>query len=246
MNASSSRDSRSIVPSLRGPRIILFGPPGAGKGTQGALLSAWLKVAHLSTGHLFRTATDSPLFDERTRLAVANGEFFTDEMAVTLVDDAIREHDALNEGFILDGFPRTLNQALSLDGLLKHEPVDCAIELRIRSDAAKLRLANRVICDGCGLAFSKLDQFIGCMACGGNLMRRPEDDELVIDRRLELYSERMGPIFDFYRNGGARLFLAVSSEGLPREVLKRILRRVESTFSIRDEIRATHSSLASS
>ena len=161
--------------------VILFGPPGAGKGTQGALLRDRLGLPHLSTGDMLReiVAGDSELGRE-IGATLARGAFADSAMVLAMVEDRIRRPDC-DAGFVLDGFPRTLPQALALDDLLAREgrPLDVAIQLLVGPDAVAHRLLGRA-------------------AASGN--PRPDDRAEVIPARLERYRDQTGPAIEHYRS----------------------------------------------
>ena len=183
-------------------RLILVGPPGAGKGTQAVHLAAHYSIPHISTGDIFRAnlKEGTPL-GLQAKSYMDKGELVPDSVTNAMVKDRLTQADTAN-GFLLDGFPRNVAQAEVLRAILaeKKTPIDAALELSIENSEIIKRLSGRRTCRGCGKVFpGQLDK---CDACGGELYQRDDDKEEVIARRLEVYAEQTAPIIAFYRHEG--------------------------------------------
>ena len=197
-------------------RLILVGPPGAGKGTQAVHLASHYSIPHISTGDIFRAN-----LKEGTELGLQakgfmdKGELVPDSVTNAMVKDRLTHADTAN-GFLLDGFPRNVAQAEVLKAILeeKKTPIDAALELAIENSEIIKRLSSRRTCRGCGKAFpGALDK---CDSCGGELYQRDDDKEEVIARRLEVYAEQTAPIIAFYRSAG--LLITIPAVGDVAEI----------------------------
>lgn len=186
-------------------RLVLLGPPGAGKGTQGQRLAERFDIPQISTGDTLRShVQEGTMLGVKTRAFMDRGEYVPDEIVVEMVMDRLQEDDA-QKGFILDGFPRTARQALALEEALDHagRPLDAVLKFTISDQMAVRRLLNRWTCPNCKRTFNA--EFIPpaaqgiCDTCGGQLERRADDDELTILRRLAVYRDQTEPLEAFYR-----------------------------------------------
>ena len=189
-------------------RLVLVGPPGAGKGTQASLLASHFKIPHISTGDIFRANLKSgTTLGLQAKAFMDKGELVPDSVTNDMVKDRLKSES----GFLLDGFPRNVAQAEVLKDFLaeRNEPLDAVIEFAIDNNEIIKRLSNRRTCRGCGKVFA--GTIAKCDACGGELYQREDDKESVIARRLEVYSEQTAPIIDFYRSAG--LLLSISALG---------------------------------
>lgn len=189
--------------------IILLGPPGAGKGTQAKRLERTYGLVQLSTGDMLRevVASGSELGQEAKRIMDA-GEFMPDELMVRLISERVDQPDCRN-GFILDGFPRTMPQAEALDEMLaeKSLKLDTVIEIKVDEEALVKRITGRYSCTACGAGYH--DQFQQpevdgvCDSCGGTeFTRRADDNEETVRARLEVYRTRTAPVLPYYRDRG--------------------------------------------
>jgi adenylate kinase len=189
--------------------LVLFGPPGAGKGTQGALLAEARGMLRLSTGDVLREAVrrGTPMGTEARRYMDA-GELVPDAVILGIVGDYLRG-EAAQRGVIFDGFPRTIPQAVGLDALLEElgRPLGAVLVLEVADDALVKRLSGRRSCSECGAVYNvyfeppRRDGV--CDACGGALARRPDDEPATVRRRLEVYQEQTAPLLEHYAAGTA-------------------------------------------
>ncbi len=185
-------------------RLVLVGPPGAGKGTQAEFIAAHLAVPKISTGDIFRAnlAGGTPLGLEAKRY-MESGQLVPDEVTINMVRDRLAEPDA-GDGFLLDGFPRTLPQATALDKLLADLGVglDVVLELVVDNDEVIRRLSGRWTCRGCGRiwheTFDPPKQEGRCDRCGGELYQRDDDKAETVTERLRVYARDTAPLVDFY------------------------------------------------
>jgi adenylate kinase len=185
-------------------RIVLVGPPGAGKGTQAEFIAEHLSIPKISTGDIFRknVSQGTPLGAEAKKYMDA-GDLVPDEVTIAMVKDRIREPDAVN-GYLLDGFPRNVAQAKVLDAMLEDigDNLDMVMELVVDDEEVVRRLAGRRTCRDCGqiwhILFDPPSDPEHCDRCGGALFQRDDDKEATIRHRLEVYNEQTAPIVDYY------------------------------------------------
>lgn len=189
----------SLIPK----RFIFLGPQGSGKGTQAKMLADFLNIAHISTGEIFRAAVDQDtILGKRIAAGLGSGKLILDDDTNTLVADRLSAVDVQN-GFVLDGYPRTLNQANFLE---KTAAPQKAILLELLDNEAIRRLMGRTNCSKCGAVFHefykrpKKDE--ACDSCGGDLVKRRDDTEESIAERLRLYHRETEPIITFYESLG--------------------------------------------
>jgi len=202
-------------------RIVLVGPPGAGKGTQAQFLAAHYSIPHISTGDIFRAnlKASTPL-GLQAKGYMDSGQLVPDEVTNEMVKDRLTHDDTAN-GFLLDGFPRNTVQAQVLRTYLaeKNKPLEAVLELAIDNDIIIKRLSSRRTCKECGAPASP--EATKCVACGGELYQREDDKEEVIGKRLSVYQEQTAPIVDFYRTEG--LLITISADGDVAEITKRAI-----------------------
>ena len=185
-------------------RLVLVGPPGAGKGTQAEFIAAHIAVPKISTGDIFRAnvSQGTPLGVEARRFMDA-GKLVPDEVTINMVRDRLAEPDA-EDGFLLDGFPRNVPQAAALDKGLTDlgTELDVVLELVVDDDEVIRRLSGRRTCRGCGkvwhVEFDPPSHGGVCDRCGGELYQRDDDKAVTIAERLRVYSTETAPLVDYY------------------------------------------------
>lgn len=198
-------------------RIILLGPPGAGKGTQAENIKAKWDIAHISTGDILRAnvkaCTD---LGKTAKKYMDEGGLVPDELIIAMMESRLQEGDA-QKGFLLDGFPRTSGQAEALDELLGRlgMKLDAVIELSVSDDVVVNRLTSRRVCGCCGEIYNtvakppRVDSV--CDKCGGEVVQRGDDTEPVIRKRLSVFREQTAPLIEYYRNKG--ILMTVDATG---------------------------------
>ena len=189
-------------------RVILLGPPGAGKGTQAAIIAERAGVAHIASGDLFRKHLgEGTELGKLAKTYMDKGELVPDEVTIRMVLERIAEPDA-TEGYVLDGFPRTMEQARALDAALAEqgERIDDAPLVEVDSEELVRRLAGRWICRGCQTPYHEFSAPPNkpgvCDACGGELYQRDDDKPEVVRARLETYDRQTAPLIGYYEQQG--------------------------------------------
>jgi adenylate kinase len=212
-------------------RLVLLGPPGAGKGTQGVLLAERYGIPQISTGEILRDHVQrGTKLGIRARSYMDRGEYVPDDVVVSMVMDRLAEPDA-DKGFILDGFPRTVAQAEALERALEEagEPLTAVIKFSVGGEVAVRRLLGRYTCPNCGrtyhVEFKPPVQEGACDVCGAELERRADDDELTVRRRIAVYREQASPLEQFYVERD--LLYQVDAEATPDEVIERTMQVLE-------------------
>ena len=203
-------------------RLILVGPPGAGKGTQAVQLASHYGIPHISTGDIFRAnLKDGTPLGLQAKSYMDKGELVPDSVTNAMVKDRLENSDTA-DGFLLDGFPRNVAQAQVLRAILaeKRTPLEAVLELSIDNSEIITRLSGRRTCRGCGKVFP--GSAPQCDSCGGELYQREDDKEEVIARRLEVYAEQTAPIVTYYREEG--LLITISALGAVADVTAHAIR----------------------
>lgn len=187
-------------------KIVLLGPPGAGKGTQAKSISNRYSIPHISTGDIFRKniSENTPLGIE-AKSYMDNGQLVPDEVTINMVKDRLQQDDCKN-GYLLDGFPRTVHQAEALDNFLteREESIDTALLIEVPKEFIIERMTGRRVCPSCGasyhIKFNPPTNDGKCDLCGSDVIQRKDDTEETVKERLDVYENQTQPLIDFYKN----------------------------------------------
>ncbi len=184
--------------------LILLGAPGAGKGTQAEVISEALNIPQISTGNILREAVKNGTeYGLKAKAAMESGSLVSDDVVIGILKDRIAEDDCKN-GFILDGFPRTVPQAEALDSM--GVQIDKVVEIYVADETIQQRLSGRRVCEDCGASYHmefKPTKVEGkCDKCGGNAVQRKDDHPDTVIERLKVYHDQTAPLKDFYSKQG--------------------------------------------
>jgi len=211
-------------------RIVLLGAPGSGKGTQAKKLEADRNIPQISTGDMLRAAVAAGTrFGLQAKSIMDAGNLVSDEVMLGIISERLAEPDA-GDGFILDGFPRTEQQALDLSDLLDQmgAPLDVAVLMDVDFDILMKRLTGRRTCSLTGkllnIYFSPQEELDACTNAGGELQQREDDNEEVIRNRLDVYRQQTEPLVEFYRKQGK--LETLDADGTIDEVYERFLQAI--------------------
>lgn len=184
--------------------LILLGPPGAGKGTQAAKIIEKYNIPHISTGDIFRkNIKEGTKLGKKAQEYMNKGELVPDSLVIEIATDRLTEDDCKN-GFLLDGFPRTVEQAVALDAFLgQHgKKIDHVLDIDVPKEELMTRLIGRRVCKNCGATYHvtnmppKAEGI--CDKCEGELMQRADDTESTVENRIEVYNKQTKPLLDYY------------------------------------------------
>ena len=208
-------------------RVVLVGPPGAGKGTQAQFLASHLSIPKISTGDIFRVnVSHGTALGRRAQAYMERGDLVPDEVTIAMVTDRLADEDT-QAGFLLDGFPRNVPQAETLKKMLLSwdTKLDVVLELVVDDDEVVRRLSGRRTCRRCGriwhVSFDPPSVAGICDDCGGELFQRDDDREETIRHRLEVYQEQTSPLVSFYADEGT--LLGLDATGPVDEITERAL-----------------------
>ena len=208
-------------------RIVLLGAPGSGKGTQAKKLMADRNIPQISTGDMLRAAVAAgSRFGQQAKEIMEAGQLVSDEIVLGIISERLAEPDT-EKGFILDGFPRTEQQALDLDDLLDElsQPLDAAVLMDVDFDVLMKRLTGRRTCSVTwkllNVYFSSQSELDECTSAGGELIQREDDNEETIGNRLDVYRENTEPLIEFYRDRDK--LVTINAEGSIDEVYERLV-----------------------
>jgi adenylate kinase len=208
-------------------RVVLVGPPGAGKGTQAQFISSNLSIPKISTGDIFRYNVSSGTdLGRQAKAFMDRGDLVPDEITIAMVNSRLQEYDA-QDGFLLDGFPRNVPQAETLKKMLAEwdMKLDIVLELVVDDDEVVRRLSGRRTCRKCGriwhVVFDPPARKGFCDDCGGELFQRDDDHEDTIRHRLDVYQQQTRPLIAFYADEGT--LLGIDATGPVEEITDRAM-----------------------
>jgi adenylate kinase len=211
-------------------RLILFGAPGVGKGTQAKLISSKLNIPHISTGDILRQSVkDQTELGKKAQEIMNRGDLVPDDIMIGIIQDRLHKSDCM-KGFILDGFPRTVNQAVALDKLLKEMNFSDVSVVNITADDNELvnRIGNRRACKNCGQIFvlKEIEGKTNCPNCNAenSFYLRDDDKEEVVRNRLEVFRQNTKPVLDYYNK--QNIVKSIDGLGSIAEVSKKVLERL--------------------
>jgi len=212
-------------------RLVLLGPPGAGKGTQASAIISKYSIPHISTGDIFRAnIKNGTELGKQVEAYMNKGLLVPDELVVSIVKDRLTEEDC-KDGFLLDGFPRTVNQAEALDEELKkmNLKLDKVVNIQVGKEILIERAIGRRICKNCGatyhIKFNPPKEENICDKCGGKLHQRDDDKVETVEKRIEVYHEQTKPLIEYYDKKG--LLLNVDGTKPVEEVFNEIIASLE-------------------
>jgi adenylate kinase len=214
---------------IPGARLIILGRQGAGKGTQCVRLSRHYVVPHISTGDMLRAAVrEGTELGRMAKEVMDAGGLVSDEIMIGIVRDRLARDDARTRGYILDGFPRTVAQAVALDEITAERPIHVVIDLDVPRELVLERISSRRVCRDCATNYTATGnerQPWLCEVCGGDVVQRDDDTPDAVNRRLDLYETQTAPLIEFYGKQGR--LVVVDGIGRPDEVFRRLTEAVD-------------------
>ena len=215
--------------TIKGARLVMLGRQGSGKGTQCVRLSQHYVVPHISTGDMLRAAVrEKSELGRQAKTVMDGGGLVGDEVMVGLVQARIDQDDARSRGYILDGFPRTVVQAVELDRITQDRGLDVVIDLVVPREIVLTRITARRVCRDCGTNYTvgSVDRRPWlCDNCGGDVVQRDDDTPEAINRRLDLYESQTAPLIEFY--GRTSRLVEVNGVGTPDQVFQRLTTTID-------------------
>lgn len=210
--------------------VILLGPPGSGKGTQAVRISKELGIPHIATGDMFReNISKNTELGKRAKSYIDAGKLSPDELVLDMLFERISRPDAAN-GYLLDGFPRTIPQAEALDKVISKDASLTAINLRVSDESVIKRIAGRLTCKGCGKIYNKYmsnpQKENVCDTCSGELYQRSDDAEEVVKERLKVYNAQTAPLIQYYDK--KKVLYTIDGEQNPDTVFKEAMEILKS------------------
>ncbi|MDI6785569.1 MAG: adenylate kinase [bacterium] len=207
-------------------RFIFLGPPGAGKGTQAKKLASDCQIPQISTGDILRAAVSNKTeMGLKAKFFMDKGKLVPDEVILGIIKDCLDE-ERCKDGYILDGFPRTINQAIELSSLLKeiNSKIDAIFNFKVKDEIIINRLCGRRVCKDCGalyhVEYLKTAKENICDHCQGELYQRKDDTEEIVKKRLLVYHDLTSPLIEYYKK--LSLLKEIEGEGDVREIYKEI------------------------
>lgn len=220
-------------------KLLIMGPPGAGKGTQAEGLVKEFNLVHVSTGDMFREAIKAGTeMGKRAKEYMDKGELVPDEVVVGMVKERLSQGDCQEKGFLLDGFPRTLPQAVALDEVIEALKInlDGVVNIDVPRERLMARLTGRRICRHCGssyhILFNPPQQEGKCDNCGGELYQRSDDNEEAVSNRLDVYENQTRPLIEYYIQ--KKLLKNINGDQEINKVLTEVITSIKSTSDISD------------
>jgi adenylate kinase len=209
--------------------MVMLGRQGAGKGTQCTRLSRHYVVPHISTGDMLRAAVkEGTELGKQAGALMAAGDLVPDDLMIGIVQERLDQSDTTQRGYILDGFPRTVEQADALAKITEVRPLDLVVDLHVPEDVVLTRLASRRVCTDCGANYStdSPPRYAGvCDNCGGDVVQRDDDTPAAIKKRLAEYTRKTAPLIDWYEARG--LLEVIDGLGAPDDVAKRLITSID-------------------
>ena len=215
---------------IPGVRLIIIGRQGAGKGTQCQRLSRHYVVPHISTGDMLRAAVrEGTELGRIAKEVIDAGRLVGDEIMIGLVDQRLDQDDARVRGYILDGFPRTVNQAEALDRLTEERPLHLVVDLDVPRELVLQRIVSRRVCRDCGTNYTA-SQGVNrspwiCDVCGGDVVQRDDDTPESVNRRLDIYENQTAPLLEYYRDLGR--LVTINGAGEMNDVFRRLTTAID-------------------
>ena len=207
-------------------RLILLGAPGAGKGTQAKKITAKFGITHISTGDILRAEISNKTeLGNKAQEFVSSGKLVPDDLIMAMIKDRFKAGD-IEKGFLMDGFPRTIEQAEKFDSILEELKLklDRVINIVLDKNEIIKRITNRIVCNSCKKVFKLADfsdKELKCDSCNSVLSKRADDSEVVIVKRLEVYEMQTKPLIEYYSR--KNLLANVDGQGTEEEIFERIL-----------------------
>jgi adenylate kinase len=212
----------------RAVRLLVFGRQGAGKGTQASQLAAHYGIVHISTGDMLRAAVrEGTELGKRAKAVMDAGQLVSDEIMLGLIGERLAQPDAAT-GWLLDGFPRTAEQAKGLLDLVGEDGVEVAVNLEVPEDVVVERISSRRVCENCGAIYSLQapPSTPGvCDQCGGSVVQRADDTEEAVRKRLSLYNEQTEPLLEWFADRG--LLVTVDGVGEPASITAKVIAAID-------------------
>jgi adenylate kinase len=218
-----------------GVRLLVLGKQGAGKGTQAVRIAGHYGMPHISTGDMFRAAAaGGTAFGLKAKEYMTRGELVPDDVVIGVVAERLAKDDAVEDGFVLDGFPRTRVQAEALQRLLGPGGLDAAVDIDVPTEVVIERISGRRVCKTCGTTYHVSAPPKAGWVCdkdGGEVVQREDDTPEAVTKRLELYEKDTRPLLDFYE--GLGVLVTIDGVGDPDDVFNRVIEGVEIARQVR-------------